>query len=161
MFLLSFLRLQIYEAIAAIFWQSASYVIPFWSVKTTHLILSIFVKSLNCLQIADLIDQEASLRVAAEKSEKDKQEMKKQLEKAKRDVEDSYFNVNKVRFLNFCSWFARWSRLLRVLWTRKHFVTDLKKVKETSALVNIFGALTKFCSFKLASFIFRRSNFFK
>jgi len=53
------------------------------------------VDTLNA-KIASLIDEEAALRVAAEKWEGDKQEMKKQLEKAKQDVEDSYLNVNKV-----------------------------------------------------------------
>ena len=36
------------------------------------------------------------MKVALEKAEREKNEMRKQLEKAKRDVEDSYLNVNKV-----------------------------------------------------------------
>ena len=44
----------------------------------------------------EMTEEEASLRVALEKSQLGYNELKRHLEKAKLEVEESYMNVNKV-----------------------------------------------------------------
>ena len=51
-------------------------------------------------QMDEMTEEEASLRVALEKTQRTNNELKRHLEKAKQEVEESYMNVNKVRFLH-------------------------------------------------------------